>query len=273
MTLPVAVLAALTASAAAALTPSHGYAASFAGGRPIAAAVWRDGAHQDLQFPGMEAGFTLSAWLKFGDTSASRVQPALEITLEDDCCFFMYPGFNGYQFGSGGPTEIIGGLGAGAREWHHVSQQYDVANSRRISLVDGVVVENTTINVDYSNWHTRKPTLYFGQRARAAPPLSPLAAHPNAHARAAAGSPPPAPRPLACRLLRGHADSQSQGGPRVQRLGWGHRDDLRRPHRRRRLLGGADARRGAPAAVGQGARRAPRDERGDGAPARALLRL
>ena len=55
MTLPFAVLAALTASAAAALTPSHGYAASFAGGRPIAAAVWRDGAHQDLQFPGMEA--------------------------------------------------------------------------------------------------------------------------------------------------------------------------------------------------------------------------
>ena len=53
MTLPVAVLAALTASAAAALTPSHGYAASFAGGRPIAAAVWRDGAHQDLQFLGM----------------------------------------------------------------------------------------------------------------------------------------------------------------------------------------------------------------------------
>ena len=41
MTLPVAVLAALTASAAAALTPSHGYAASFAGGRPIAAAVVR----------------------------------------------------------------------------------------------------------------------------------------------------------------------------------------------------------------------------------------
>ena len=39
MTLPVAVLAALTASATAALTPSHGYAASFAGGRPIAAAV------------------------------------------------------------------------------------------------------------------------------------------------------------------------------------------------------------------------------------------
>ena len=95
MTLPVAVLAALTASAAAALTPSHGYAASFAGGRPIAAAVWRDGAHQDLQFPGMEAGFTVSAWLKFGDTSSSRVQPALEITIEDDCCFFMYPGFNG----------------------------------------------------------------------------------------------------------------------------------------------------------------------------------
>ena len=166
MTLPVAVLAALTASAAAALTPSHGYAASFAGGRPIAAAVWRDGAHQDLQFPGMEAGFTLSAWLKFGDTSASRVQPALEITIEDDCCFFMYPGKGGYQFGSGGPTEIIGGLGAGAREWHHVSQQYDVANKRRISLLDGIVVENTTINVDYSNWHTRKPTLYFGQRAR-----------------------------------------------------------------------------------------------------------
>ena len=55
MTLPVAVLAALTASAAAALTPSHGYAASFASGRPIAAAVVRDGAHQDLQFPGMEA--------------------------------------------------------------------------------------------------------------------------------------------------------------------------------------------------------------------------
>ena len=53
MTLPVAVLAALTASAATALTPSHGYAASFAGGRPIAAAVVRDGAHQDLQFPGM----------------------------------------------------------------------------------------------------------------------------------------------------------------------------------------------------------------------------
>ena len=53
MTLAVAVLAALTASAAAALTPSHGYAASFAGGRPIAAAVWRDGAHQDLQFPGI----------------------------------------------------------------------------------------------------------------------------------------------------------------------------------------------------------------------------
>ena len=53
MTLPVAVLAALTASAATALTPSHGYAASFAGGRPIAAAVWRDGAHQDLQFLGM----------------------------------------------------------------------------------------------------------------------------------------------------------------------------------------------------------------------------
>ena len=46
MTLPVAVLAALTASAAAALTPSHGYAASFAGGRPIAAAVVRDGAHR-----------------------------------------------------------------------------------------------------------------------------------------------------------------------------------------------------------------------------------
>ena len=112
MTLPVAVLAALTASAAAALTPSHGYAASFAGGRPIAAAVWRDGAHQDLQFPGMEAGFTVSAWLKFGDTSASRVQPALEITIEDDCCFFMYPGKGGYQFGSGGPTEIFGGLGA-----------------------------------------------------------------------------------------------------------------------------------------------------------------
>ena len=107
MTLPVAVLAALTASAAAALTPSHGYAASFAGGRPIAAAVWRDGAHQDLQFPGMEAGFTVSTWLKFGDTSASRVQPALEITIEDDCCFFMYPGKGGYQFGSGGPT---GGL-------------------------------------------------------------------------------------------------------------------------------------------------------------------
>ena len=41
MTLAVAVLAALTASAAAALTPSHGYAASFAGGRPIAAAVVR----------------------------------------------------------------------------------------------------------------------------------------------------------------------------------------------------------------------------------------
>ena len=92
MTLAVAVLAALTASAAAALTPSHGYAASFAGGRPIAAAVVRDGAHQDLQFPGMEAGFTVSAWLKFGDTSSSRVQPALEITIEDDCCFFMYPG-------------------------------------------------------------------------------------------------------------------------------------------------------------------------------------
>ena len=35
----------VTASAAAALTPSHGYAASFAGGRPIAAAVVRDGAH------------------------------------------------------------------------------------------------------------------------------------------------------------------------------------------------------------------------------------
>ena len=129
MTLPVAVLAALTASAAAALTPSHGYAASFAGGRPIAAAVVRDGAHQDLQFPGMEAGFTVSAWLKFGDTSASRVQPALEITIENDCCFFMYPGFNGYQFGSGGPTQIIGSLGAGAREWHHVSQQYDVIGS------------------------------------------------------------------------------------------------------------------------------------------------
>ena len=50
----------------------------------------------------------------------SRVQPALEITIEDDCCFFMYPGFNGYQFGSGGPTEIIGGLGrARARRAFH----------------------------------------------------------------------------------------------------------------------------------------------------------
>ena len=262
-------LAALTASAAAALTPSHGYAASFAGGRPIAAAVWRDGAHQDLQFPGMEAGFTLAAWLKFGDTSASRVQPALEITIEDDCCFFMYPGKGGYQFGSGGPTEIFGGLGAGARDWHHVSQQYDVANSRRISLVDGVVVENTTINVDYSDWHTQAD-VYF---ARAAPPLSPLAAHPQRPRARRRRLTSARPRPLACRLLRGHAARQSQGGPRVQRLDGvtgmtfdGLIDDVA-------FWNGADARRGAPAAVGQGARRAPRDERGDGAPARALLRL
>ena len=55
MTLPVAVLAALTASAAAALTPSHGYAASFEGGRPIAAAVWRDLSAGD------SIGFSVSA--------------------------------------------------------------------------------------------------------------------------------------------------------------------------------------------------------------------
>ena len=69
MTLPVAVLAALTASAAAPLTPSHGYAASFAGGRPIAAAVVRDGAHQDLQFRRARVAPRLAAvrrdWLTF----------------------------------------------------------------------------------------------------------------------------------------------------------------------------------------------------------------
>ena len=73
--LPVAVLAARkTASGSRrTLTPSHGYAASFASGRPIAAAVWRTWTHQTCSSEGMEAGFTLSAWLKFGDTSASRV--------------------------------------------------------------------------------------------------------------------------------------------------------------------------------------------------------
>ena len=209
MTLAVAVLAALTASAAAALTPSHGYAASFAGGRPIAAAAVAHGAHQDLQFPGMEAGFTVSSAEVRGHQRVARAAGARD-TIENDLLLHV-PGVQRLPVRSAGrrrssaasaPARASGTTSRSSTTWR--TRGGSVGRRRRRREHDD---QRRLLRLA----HAEADALLWPACARRAAP-SPLAAHPNAHVRRRRLT-SARPRPLACRLLRGHAARQSQEVP------------------------------------------------------------